>query len=186
MTWAAFVDESMRDGAGLYLLAAACLEGDAVDEARAAVAQLARSHRRFHWRDEEPADRAKAVGLVSALPALHMVVVAAPLDPRRQERARRYCLRRLLFELDRAGIGPCWMESRGQRQDLRDLQTVNVLRIQRLIRPTLTVGHARPVAEPLLWLPDIVAGAIGGELDRGEPYAAELASVITRYHVDLR
>jgi hypothetical protein len=35
-------------------------------------------------------------------------------------------------------------------------------------------------------VPDIVAGAIGGELDRSEPFAAELAAVVTRYQIELR
>jgi hypothetical protein len=109
----------------------------------------------------------------------------APLDPRRQERARRHCLRRLLFELEAAGVGHVWLESRGRHQDPLDLQAVNVLRIQRVIGAGLVVDHTRPLDEPLLWVPDIVAGAVGGELDRGERYAEQLASVVTRYHIEL-
>lgn len=185
MTWTAYVDESMRAGAGVYLLAAACLDNTELVEARAAVAQLGRPTRRFHWRNEEPDDRAKAVGVVASLPALHLVVVAARLDPRRQERARRHCLRRLLFELDAAGVTHAWLESRGRRHDLRDLQAVNVLRIQRAVGTALVVDHARPLDEPLLWVPDIVAGAIGGELDLKERYADQLATLVTRYDIEL-
>lgn len=175
----------MRASAAVYLLAAACLEADEAPAARVSVAELGRSTRRFHWRDAQAPERGKAVGVVAGLRALHMVVVAAPLDPRRQERARRHCLRRLLFELDGAGVGRVLLESRGRRQDLRDLQVVNALRVQRTLGRQLVVDHAQPMGEPLLWVPDIVAGAVGAELDRAEPYAEQLAPMVTRYQVSL-
>ena len=184
--WTAYVDESIRPIAGVYLLAAACVADVEIAEVRATAAQLAPPQQRFHWRDEKPPSRMKAVGLVGGLPALHLVVVGAPIDPRRQERARRHCLRRLLYELDEAGVSLVRMESRGRRLDTLDLQAVNVMRIQRVIGSALMVDHTQPGSEPLLWLPDIVAGAVGGQLDGKDSYAEELSGLIIRYEVDLR
>jgi hypothetical protein len=93
VTWTAYVDESMRLGPGVYLLAAACLDNAELVDARSAVAQLGRPTRRF---------------------------------------------------------------------------------------------HAQPLDEPLLWVPDIVAGAIGGELDLNERYAEQLAALVTRFDIELR
>ncbi len=111
----------MRAGAGVYVLAAACLEMIEVAGARHSVAALAKPGQRFHWRQSAPPMQRKAVGVVSALPALHLVVVAAPIDPRRQERARRHCLRRLLFELDRGGVASVLLESREAKLNARDI-----------------------------------------------------------------
>ena len=37
---------------------------------------------------------------------------------------------------------------------------INVLRIQRVLPTRIRVSWQHPVSEPLLWLPDIVAGAV--------------------------
>ncbi|GII20742.1 hypothetical protein [Planosporangium mesophilum] len=186
--WIAYVDESMRVGAGAYVLAAACLEVVECEDARRTVAGLAKPGQRFHWRQSSVPMQHKAVGVVAGLPALHLVVVAAPLDPRRQERGRRQCLRRLLFELENSGVGRVVMEAREQRLNARDIQAVDAFRAAGLIGPDIVVEHAYPAGpagEPLLWVPDIVAGAIGGELDRGDPLAGQLSSVVTRYYIEL-
>lgn len=184
MTWTAYVDESVR--MDVYLLAAACLDVSEAVDARATITQLSRPGVRSHWRDADDDARQMAVSVVAGLPLLHIVVTASPLDLRRQERARRHCMRRLLFELDNASVGHVQLESRGQRQDMRDLQLVNVLRIQHVIGPMLVVDHAQPLAEPLLWIPDIVAGAVGAELGQNKRLTDQLAAVLAHHHEDLR
>jgi hypothetical protein len=156
-----------RDGVpGVYLMAAAVFEAAEVDAARDAVRALARGPGlKFHWRDESESRRAVAVRAVAGLEALHYVVVGGPLDGGRQERCRWLVLGELLTELHDAGVDHVWMESRRPNQNMSDLQAVNVFRIQRRIGARLRVDHALPVGprgEPLLWVPDIVAGVVNG------------------------
>lgn len=178
VTWLAYVDESMRqrpDSSGLYVLAAAVF--DQADEAalRDALRQLVRGRRRFHWREEEPADQRKAVSVVGTLDALHLVVVGVGLDNPRQERGRRQCLSRLLWELGRDGVGQVWLDARRQQQNRLDIKLVDSLRVRGELPDTLRVGHAFAKQEPLSWLPDIVAGAVSAA--HGDGYLEHLEAL---------
>lgn len=86
-----------------------------------------------------------------------IVTVGSPMERSKQERARRCCLERLLYELDQFGVSEAWLESRTAVQDRRDLRLVDTARRKRLISHSLQVSFARPAGEPLLWLPDAVA-----------------------------
>ncbi|MGH3974929.1 MAG: hypothetical protein ACRDS9_16615 [Pseudonocardiaceae bacterium] len=94
---------------------------------------------------------------IATLPALHLVVVRAAADER-SERRRRLCLRRLLCELDQAGVAQVVLERRQRRQDQADRQLLSALRSA--VRSGLRMAHAAGTGEPLLWLPDFVAGAV--------------------------
>lgn len=171
---------------GTYLLAAAVFDTDTVDDARHAVATLAPGrHRKFHWRDEGVQRRAVAAGVVASLSALHFVTIGTPLDNGRQERCRRLCLCEILSELYLAGVTEVWMESRRPHQDRSDLRAVSGFRNQKRIGPSLRVGHALPAGpkgEPLLWVPDIVAGIVNGD---HQGYRAALRPVLNEIHVSL-
>ena len=54
------------------------------------------------------------------------------------------------------------------------------------VGPHLVVDHAQPLDEPLLWVPDIVAGAVGCELDLNERYAEQVAALVTRFDIESR
>ncbi|GAA1553100.1 hypothetical protein [Kribbella lupini] len=45
----------------------------------------------------------------------------------------------------------------------------------------LKVAFARPVEEPMLWLPDAVAGAVTAAVLGDQRWVDQLAGVITRY-----
>jgi hypothetical protein len=81
------------------------------------------------------------------------------MDKTKQERARRCCLERLLHELGLLAVSQVWLESRSAKPDRRDLKRVDSGRRRRLIPSELQVDFARPKVEPMLWLPDAVAGA---------------------------
>jgi hypothetical protein len=182
------VDESMRANAGVYLLAAACLDDADYPAARDSVATLAKPGQRFHWRASSAPVQRKAVALVASLPALHLVVVAAPLDPPRQERGRRHALCRLLYELRGHGVTRVVLEARTQSLNAKDAEAVDAFRAAGVIGSDIVIEHgypAGPNGEPLLWVPDIVAGVIGGELDRGEVVPGNLAQLVTRFDVEL-
>ena len=87
-------------------------------------------------------------------------MVGAPLDPRRQERGRRICLERLLYELEAAGVSAVSLEERTLTLNKKDLFMVHAWRARHVIGHGLRVDHGDPTKEPLLWLPDIVAGAV--------------------------
>jgi hypothetical protein len=171
-------------GVGAYILAAAMMADEDCGSARATVSALGRPGRRFHWRDAGQAERHRAVGVIAGLPALHLVVIGTKLDPHRQERARRHCLRRLVHELEVAGVDQLWLESRTPRQNLRDVQAVDGFRAARIIS-ALHVDHVRPMGEPLLWIPDIVAGAVNLALGGEDLHEVALKSLISRYDIDL-
>ncbi len=190
MSWVAYIDEAMRqrhDGTGLYVLAAAVMADDDTMSIREAVRGLAgRRHRRVHWRDAEVSERHKAVALVADLSALHLVVIGVRLDLRRQERGRRLCLQRLLWELGRAGVSRALLESRTAGLNAKDLALVNVLRVRGEIMHELRVDFVYPLAEPLVWLPDIVAGAVSSARgDDDDRYLGPLKSILTEYSIEL-
>jgi hypothetical protein len=189
MTWVAYVDESMRVPAagapGRYILAAAVLHADDVETTRDAVRWLSGKHRRFHWRDSSPVARDKAVGVVAELSAVHLVVVGTPLDRRRQERGRRLCLARLLYELESADVSMVSLEARTESLNVKDLSAVGAWRAQNIIGHTLAVNHAYPRIEPLLWLPDIVAGAVAAAYAGDEQWRCALIPLLDEISVSI-
>jgi hypothetical protein len=164
----AFLDESVRSGdPGLYVLAAVVVPRDRADDIRHQLrASLPGRRSRAHWREYDEPRRRKFVEDLMGFHLTSVVAVASPVDPRRQERARRHCLKRLLWELDQAGILDVVLESR-RDQDLADQKHILHCQADGHVSATLVYGFAQPLTEPLLWLPDAVAGAVSmayGEL----------------------
>jgi chloramphenicol 3-O-phosphotransferase len=192
VAWIAYLDESMRqrrDGSGLYVLAAAVLDEMDAPRVRAAVAQLAEevgAGKRVHWRDESPVRRRRLVEAMARLDAVHLVVVGLHLDNRRQERGRRHCLRRMLWELGEAGVGQAWLEARTPSLNRADTDAVMAMRARREIRPDLRVGFTYPSEEPLVWLPDVTAGAVSAARGDGDDqYLVPLSSLLTEHTIEL-
>lgn len=113
----AYVDESVREAApGLYVLASVAVPGDQADDVRSALRSGLRHRRpRFHWRDEQDADRQAMAKVASGLRLPSLVAVATPIDPHRSERARRLCLTQLLWELEQRDVLDVVFESRQHR-----------------------------------------------------------------------
>jgi hypothetical protein len=165
----AWVDESMRaarDGNdGLYLLAAVVADPGVCDAVRDSLRSLVwKAAGRLHWRDETPSRRRKIAELIGGQDLAHVVVVGAPIDHRRQERARAQCLERLLYELEQLGVSQVWLETRHFALNERDLKLVEALRGKRSVSSEIRVEFARPKDEPMLWVPDAVAGAVNAAL----------------------
>jgi hypothetical protein len=59
---------------------------------------------RLHWRDEAAPQRDMIALTIATAGLTNVVVVGAGLDASKQERARRQCLARLLWELESAGL----------------------------------------------------------------------------------
>ena len=175
MSWSAYVDESQPDprtDPGAYLLAAAMLPTEHLQAA------LLRGQRKLHWRDENEQRRKLLTAAVADIEALHLVVVRVDLQAS-SERRRRLCLRRLLCELDAAGVAQVHLEAREARQNGRDLQLLGALRAQQAIGPTIRMHHQPGPSEPLLWMPDLVAGAVGAARQGRMAYRVQLDGVLT-------
>lgn len=163
----AWVDESMHTASaalpeGIYLLAATVADPAACDPIRDELRRLIPGRaRRLHWRDENARRRRVIAGALASIDLAHTVVVGAPVDPQRQERARRLCMERLLHELHALGVGQVLAETRTESLNARDRTMIAALRSRHAIPATLSVEFADPEEEPMLWLPDVVAGTVG-------------------------
>lgn len=143
------------------------------------VQSLAHGKRRFHWRYEEPNDRRKAVALIGRLHALHLVVVGIGLENPRQERGRRQCMTRLLWELEQRQVAEVWLDARRPKQNADDHALVDGMRRSHQLNTALHVDHAYAAEEPLTWLPDIVAGAASAAYgDDNWQYLSQLERVL--------
>jgi len=162
---AAWVDESIfaHPEQGFYVLAATVAAPVECESLRVVLRSLlARRADRLHWRRETPARQLLIAAEIARHNVAHTVVVGAPLDQRKQERARRYCLETLLPHLQSAGVGQVWIENRGPVENGRDRAMANAARAKHILAGPLRVDFAKPLVEPMLWIPDAVAGAFAG------------------------
>lgn len=178
MSWSAYVDESEPDP-GAYVLAAALIPAGLRDEVRTAVAALRwRGQRKLHWHAENDQRRKLLTAAVAELEALYVVVVRVERTES-SERRRRLCLRRLLCDLDEAGVGEVCLEAREAKQNQRDLQLLRALRAEKAISPAIRMAHPAGPLEPLLWIPDLVAGAVGAARQGRRGYLDQLSGQVT-------
>lgn len=164
----AWVDESTRrraSGTSIYLLAATVLGVEQADDARRVVRALRLPSLRFlHWHEESRDRRLQIASAIAELDTLHTVVVGAPVEATRPERARTLCLVRLAAELASIGVEHMLFEGRTALQNRRDMAIIAELRSRRAIPDTFSVDCAGKGDDPMLWIADIVAGAVGASL----------------------
>ena len=163
MVPAAYVDESVPDprlDPGTYLLACAVVDDESSEDLRAELrALLLPGQRKLHWHGEDRARRKQLVDFVAEVPAAHVIVVRTA-GTEHSERRRKLCLGRLLEELQDRGVSTVALAARENKQNQRDLRLLAGLRASRRLGSELRMDHPRGPAEPLLWLPDIAAGAL--------------------------
>jgi len=156
----AYVDESLRVSDSLYVLAAVLVADRHADERRSALRGLLASKQlRLHWRDESATRREQIAKAAADLCQSGVIVCGTGMTAGGQARARAKCLQRLLWELSARGVDRVVLESAGPHADLADLRIIDALRVQNAVRAVLRVEHGDPLKEPLLWLPDVAAGA---------------------------
>ncbi len=93
---------------------------------------------------------------------LYLVAVGTPVPARRQERGRTVQL------------------------DARDVRTVQQTRFSLPQGAAFRVRHVRGADEPLLWISDIVAGAVRARRQGTSDYADRLAEYVIELQVDTR
>ena len=183
----AWGDESIRShglDAPAYLLGASVVDSDDVEATRDALRALHPGPKKLHWRDLDGARRDRVAVAIASLHAFHVTVVGAPIALRRQERARAFCLHRLMSDLDGIGVSRLTLEARPPELMRRDLRLVDGLRAQRAIAPTFLVTHELPDQEALLWIPDQVLGMVGDSLVRDDRRLARLGSSMRIIRLD--
>jgi hypothetical protein len=188
----AWVDESVIVGGpahpdGTYTLAAVVAETAAAGGIRDLLRELTLTRGgRLHWVDESSKRRDRIIAAVTALDVAAIVTIGSPMHRSKQERARRCCLERLFYELGLMSVADVQLESRTATPDRRDLRLVDSARDKGLISRDLKVGFARPRDEPMLWLPDAVAGAVTAA-KLGEPrWLLAMSEILTEHEVNVR
>lgn len=166
----AFVDESQIGGTGSglpYLLTASFAFGVDVDDVRDVLrGLLPRGARKLHWREATDAKRAEIISALASLELIHIVIVRDRTESETPERSRRACMEMLLYELGMMEVDHAVFESRGP-SDSRDLHMVSALRARKVLLRPMRVDHMPGPSEPLLWIPDVVNGAVGAALGGG-------------------
>ena len=177
----AYVDESepdQRADPGVYMLAAALVVDDDATESRAAMRGLLRPGRnKVHW-NREPDRHLELAKTVSETCGVHVVVVRAD-DHARVERRRRLCLERLLHELETLEVTRVVLEARQAKQNAADMAMLDALRARRIVTGELRMLHIPGPSEPLLWMPDVVAGAYGAHRQGDSRHVDMFGDLIT-------
>ncbi|MGY2085481.1 hypothetical protein [Blastococcus sp. SYSU DS0539] len=172
---------------GTYLLAAVVVEHARCEEIRQILrSMLYKRQERLHWRDEELPRRSKIAETVGGLGLSATVVIGTPLAKKKQERARRKCLETLLPTLEGKGVTEVVLEERTPSLVQADHRMIAAVRGKRLITPTLRVATARPKEEPMLWLPDAVAGALAASRNGGQVEWLRLVGYVEEIAISTR
>jgi hypothetical protein len=185
----AYVDESESNQTadpGTYILAAAVLPLSRHEEARSILrALLLPGQRKLHWYDDrgEPRRR-KIIEAIAQLEGQHLVVIRSGDPAVAPERRRRLCMKQLLWELEQLGVGHAWLEARERKQNARDRRLLDQLRASRHMTAQLRMDHIPGPEEPLLWVPDAVAGAVVADRLGVPHYRAIISQQIRLIPVD--
>ncbi|NAS25140.1 hypothetical protein GT755_26085 [Herbidospora sp. NEAU-GS84] len=181
--YVAWGDESGSDARldpGTYLMAVAVGEAHVVPHVREQMrGLLLRGQRKVHWRDESHDRRLKLVDAIADLPVEGFVVVRVAGEADRPERRRRKCLETLFRELSVLECGELVLESRGPADDRRDREMLEHLRRRRSLTAPLRLFHEPGPSEPMLWIPDVLCGAVGHSRTGAGEYLERLASRVT-------
>jgi hypothetical protein len=160
----AFLDESQSEARidpHTYILAAVICKDFRLAEIRSRIAALKlRGQVKLHWRSESDKRRQLIAETFASLPLECLVVVRDGRVGERAERRRRHCLDRMFCELDQLGVTSAVFESRGAKDDRRDLEMLQFMRGRKAVSSRLRIEHKPGPAEAMLWLADAACGAV--------------------------
>ena len=159
----AYVDESYRRRRGesvcVYTLVGVVVADVEMDDVRSELRGLrSGKDKTLHWRRERPERLPALAAAVGSLPVRAVATVMmhdAGID---SERARRFCLSQLLRELHGLQAERVVFESR-QAEDRKDMQVIAAWRRAKRPEAMVRVDFLPAIAEPGLWLADVIAGA---------------------------
>jgi hypothetical protein len=183
----AWVDESMHVDAGLYILAAVVCDPDGCDAIRDTMRSLLDVDQpKLHWVDESPERREKIAGTVAQIDMAAVVVIGTPMSRKKQERARAVCLESMVVHLAGMGVKQVLLEERTESLNVRDRQLIIAIRGKKLIPSGMRIEIGKPSVEPMLWVPDAIAGAVGADRVHGRPQYLDAIGPIEVLDVPLR
>ncbi len=173
---------------GLYILAAVVCDAGSCDPIRDALRELLdEGQPKLHWGAESPERKDKIMGAVAQIDMAAVVVIGAPLAKKKQERARAVCMETLLVHLAAMDVTHVLLEARTPSLNDRDMKLIDAIRGKKLIPSGLRIDVGQPSTEPMLWIPDIVAGATGADRVRGNPgYLDLIRPTVTQLDIPLR
>lgn len=111
----------------------------------------------------EPRAEGKIVGTVAQIDIAAVVVIGTPMAKKNQERARAVCMESMVVALTAMGVEQVLLEERTPSLNERDQLLIRSIRGKKLIPKAMRIEVGQPSAEPMLWVPDIVAGAVGAD-----------------------
>jgi hypothetical protein len=183
----AFADESFHedDHGGFYVLAAAVLPVERHEALREVMLEMrGRRSSKLHWYPMDDQEKLDVAKRVADFDELHVVTVGTPVRPRRQERGRALCLQRLVTELHDAGVALLVAEARQADLNARDVATVRQSRFMLPKGTAFRIEHRIGVHEPLLWIADVVAGAVRARIHGTPEFFEPLAGCVHEVQVD--
>lgn len=165
----AYVDESAHESAGLCLVGVAVLDKSIESEVNEALqAALPTGAKRLHWNKDGASVRSKVIDIIAEYTHHCRVYLSYFDDRKRIDKAREACLMHMYSDMGGKPYGEIILDQRTKHQDTRDL----VLWTNQCVRLNLphppAVRHDGTATEPLLWLADAVAGAVGDNLVKGD------------------
>ena len=154
----AFADESVRVSADppLYLIAATVVPAEVSLSCLESL--LPKGAAKLHWRDLGTKAQRQSLARIAELDTHSTVVAASPVNPKKQERARRKDLEVLLPLLEARGITKLVMESRFPAADEKDASHFQAM-VRRGLVGSIELCFASPEVEHRLWIPDQILGA---------------------------
>lgn len=157
-----------------YMVCAAILESDDLDTVRAELRPLLLPGQiKLHWTDERTSRRRKIVETLSTIDSMQAVITHRSALSKKTERYRRKCLEQMYFELSSMGIRNVTLESRQEAQNSKDIEHIVALQGQGQ-GAGIRLQHVRGGDDPLLWIPDIVLGALNSVYLGEEQYWDQL------------
>lgn len=180
------IDESTPESArGIHYVigAAVLLEPAQREEVRERLLKLMEGRQTpFHWKREGVQKRGRMIELIGDLEVGVFATVHHPVARARQEVARRQSLETLVPTLVREGVSELVIESRGP-QDAKDRQALVELGHAGLCPADIQYSFDAKT-EPLVWLPDAVAGLLSeAETRKADGWIAELQRVVQIFEV---
>ncbi|OXR40270.1 hypothetical protein B7C42_07695 [Nocardia cerradoensis] len=142
-----------------YLLAAALIDDADVEVVRKTMdGLLLPGEKKVHWHNSSDERRELLIRTVAGLPTMSVVVVHHEQDAS-DRRHRRKCLEYLLPQLAEMPCSHITFESRKQL-DSSDQDILGKFRARKVIGPGLRIHHSIGMSEPVLWVADVVCGAV--------------------------
>lgn len=161
----AYLDEAQVGGTGsgrAFILSATVWLCTDLDDRRAALRSMKpRGQDKLHWNEAVAVVQDAVVAHIAQLEVVHLVAVRRDTRAERPERSRRIAIARLVHELQNYfEVERMVFESRGRADNQRDLDLLGKLRAQKYLLGPLRFDHVAGPKEPLLWVPDALAGVI--------------------------